>query len=137
MEGDERSRFCTECKLNVYNLSDMTMAEAEDLIRSREGRLCVRYFQRADGRVMTRDCPKGVMAARLRLARAVALTAGLVFGGFSLAIAKVSGKPEDGTWVDKAVDKGRAIPVVRDVVDKICPPSIQGDVMVGAIAPRP
>ena len=24
MEGDERTRFCSQCKLNVYNISEMT-----------------------------------------------------------------------------------------------------------------
>ena len=142
MEGDDRSRFCLECKRNVYNISDMTTAEAEDLLRNREGRLCVRYFQRADGRIMTKDCPKGLMAARMRLARAVALTAGLVFGGFGVAIAKVSGPPEK-TWVDRAIDKGRTVPVVQDVIDKICPPPhgafIAGGIpaTVGAVAMPP
>ncbi|MEZ0324442.1 MAG: hypothetical protein ACAH95_00925 [Fimbriimonas sp.] len=135
MRGDERSRFCGECKLNVYNLSDMTTAEAEELIRTREGRLCVRYFQRADGKVLTRDCPKGLMAVRMRLARAVALSAGLVLGVFGTAMAKVSEKP-DQTWVDQAIEKGRTVPGVQIVVEKLCP-SIQGDVMVGKIAPSP
>ncbi len=63
MEGDERKRFCGACKLNVYNLSNMTRAEAEELIAKSEGRLCIRYFQRLDGTIMTQDCPLGERVA--------------------------------------------------------------------------
>ena len=59
MQGDERKRYCGECRLNVYNLSGMTRYDAEHLLRLSEGRLCVRYFLRADGTVLTRDCPVG------------------------------------------------------------------------------
>src|SRR6476619_1249507 len=59
MYGDERKRFCGDCKLNVYNLSGMTRDEAEALIMNAEGRLCVRMYRRADGTVITSDCPAG------------------------------------------------------------------------------
>jgi len=57
MIGNERKRFCGDCKLNVYNLSGMTRAEAENLLINSEGRLCVRFYKRADGTVLTQDCP--------------------------------------------------------------------------------
>jgi hypothetical protein len=59
MYGDDRKRFCGDCKLNVYNLSDMTRDEAEALIMNAEGRLCVRIYKRTDGTVITKDCPVG------------------------------------------------------------------------------
>ena len=74
MIGNDRARFCGQCNQNVYNLSSMTRAEAEQLIGRTEGRLCVRYFRRADGSIMTRDCPVGLRAFRRRMsyvARAV------------------------------------------------------------------
>ena len=43
MHGDERVRFCSRCMLNVYNLSEMTRQEADDVISSKEAHLCVRY----------------------------------------------------------------------------------------------
>ena len=64
MEGGDQVRFCHECKLNVYNLSSMTKPEAESLIREHEGRLCVGYYQRADGTIITSNCPLGLRAAR-------------------------------------------------------------------------
>ncbi|MBP9664636.1 MAG: hypothetical protein KBD94_08440 [Pyrinomonadaceae bacterium] len=59
MYGDNRKRFCGACKLNVYNLSGMTTNEAEVLITNAEGRLCVRFYRRADGSIITADCPVG------------------------------------------------------------------------------
>jgi hypothetical protein len=59
MYGDNRKRFCGECKLNVYNLSGMSRDDAENLIQNAEGRLCVRFYTRADGTVITQDCPVG------------------------------------------------------------------------------
>ncbi|HEV7224565.1 MAG TPA: hypothetical protein VGN42_17785 [Pirellulales bacterium] len=87
MRGDDLVRHCEGCRLNVYNLSGMTREVAEGLVRQREGRLCVRFYRRADGTVLTRDCPVGVRAIRRRLARVVASIAALVgcltFGGLA------------------------------------------------------
>lgn len=69
MSGDDRVRHCAECNLNVYNLSELTKFEAERLIASREGRLCVRFFRRADGTILTRNCPRGLRAATERITR--------------------------------------------------------------------
>jgi hypothetical protein len=59
MYGDERKRFCKECKLNVYNLSGMSREEAERLVTNSEGRLCIRFYRRPDGTIITQDCPAG------------------------------------------------------------------------------
>jgi hypothetical protein len=67
MRGDDRKRFCGECKLNVYNLSGMTQYDAEHLLRMNEGRLCVRYFRRPDGTVLTQDCPVGWAKVKQRV----------------------------------------------------------------------
>ena len=56
MNGSQRVRFCSDCRQHVYNLSNLTRRQAEDLILATEGRLCVRFYQRADGGVMTQDC---------------------------------------------------------------------------------
>ncbi|MBI3723997.1 hypothetical protein HY251_08610 [bacterium] len=69
MKGDARVRSCGLCRLNVYNLSGMSREAGEALVRGKEGRLCVRLFQRADGTVLTQDCPEGFSAlARRKLA---------------------------------------------------------------------
>jgi hypothetical protein len=59
MSGDDRVRFCAHCHLHVFNLSGMKREQAEALVRKTDGRLCVRFYKRADGGVMTRDCPEG------------------------------------------------------------------------------
>jgi hypothetical protein len=88
MTGDDRARFCGDCKLNVYNLSDMTRDEAETLIREREGRLCVRYYQRADGTILLKDCTVGVRRRRRRRIAAAGVAAALagVGGGAAFAL---------------------------------------------------
>jgi hypothetical protein len=66
MLGDERVRFCGQCEKNVYNLSEMTRAEAEALLAAKEGKLCVRYYRRTDGTILTTDCPVGTQRRRRR-----------------------------------------------------------------------
>jgi hypothetical protein len=66
MIGDERVRHCGQCDKNVYDLSQMTRAEAEQLIVATEGRACVRLWRRADGTILTADCPVGVRRRRRR-----------------------------------------------------------------------
>ncbi len=66
MTGDERARHCGDCKKNVYNLSNMTRDEAEALIIEKEGKLCVRYYQRHDGTIILKDCSIGIIARRKR-----------------------------------------------------------------------
>ena len=78
MKGDERVRACAQCRLNVYNLSELSRTEAENLIRQKEGRLCVRFFRRADGTILTKDCPVGLRAARFKLVRLTASAFALV-----------------------------------------------------------
>ena len=67
MIGTDRMRFCGQCSLNVYNLSAMTRDEAESLIAANEGRLCVRFYRRRDGSIITQDCPVDFRAVRARV----------------------------------------------------------------------
>jgi hypothetical protein len=67
MRGDELVRFCHRCSLNVYNLSAMKRREAERLVTRTEGaRMCVRFYRRADGTMLTRSCPVGLRALKHR-----------------------------------------------------------------------
>ncbi len=83
MYGSERSRFCGDCKLNVYNLSDMTKAEAESLILANEGRLCVRFYRRNDGSIITKDCPVGWAAVKRRARSAATAAVSLMIALFT------------------------------------------------------
>ena len=87
MSGDERTRHCGSCKQSVYNLSDLTRAEAEALVREKNGHLCVRYYQRKDGTILLADCSVGV-GKRRRKTRVIAAGAAALLataGGGSLA----------------------------------------------------
>jgi hypothetical protein len=96
MTGDERVRACAQCRLNVYNLSEMSRAEAEALIVEKEGKLCVRIYRRADGTVLTRDCPVGLRAARLKLLRLAGVAAALFASAAGwLGLRRKSAPPPD------------------------------------------
>ncbi|HWD39170.1 MAG TPA: hypothetical protein VG944_10005 [Fimbriimonas sp.] len=60
MHGDDQVRHCSQCDRKVYNLSELTRHEAMTLLLRNEGHVCVRFYRREDGKVMTRDCGKAV-----------------------------------------------------------------------------
>ncbi len=64
MQGDDRVRLCGGCNKNVYNTSAMTASEVSKLL-SKDGPLpCLRIYRRADGTLITRDCPNGLKRVR-------------------------------------------------------------------------
>jgi len=79
MAGDEQARFCRQCSKHVFNLSAMTRPQIENLIREKEGKFCGRFYRRADGRMLTADCPSGLRRMRERLARVGGALCALVF----------------------------------------------------------
>jgi hypothetical protein len=87
MSGDDRVRHCPQCRLDVYNFSEMTEPEIRQLVKARTGRLCARFYQRADGTMLTRNCPVSTPPSRPSLPAVVALSAllssapGTVFAG--------------------------------------------------------
>jgi hypothetical protein len=89
MIGNERQRFCGSCEMNVYNLSGMTREDAESMIATTDGRLCVRFYKRADGSVMTKDCPVGLARVKARAKVIATAFASLIISFFS-AIGVVS-----------------------------------------------
>lgn len=95
MVGNERVRFCGQCNLNVYNLSGMTKPEAEHLIAQAEGRLCIRYYRRADGTILTKNCPIGLRALKRRLSRIAnaSISAALSFFAGILAVTGLRERP--------------------------------------------
>jgi len=75
MTGDDRLRHCQQCNLNVYNFSAMSAQEVVDLVQQKESRLCGRFFRRADGTMITSDCPVGLRAALRRRIAGIAARA--------------------------------------------------------------
>ena len=136
MTGDDRTRHCAECKLDVYNLAEMTADEAEALLRRKlgEGRVCAQVYRRADGTVLTADCPRGLRAARRRLARAIG-RAGAIF---LLSAGSLGLTGCDRRQVLLRDSRARQLPVLGRILDWIDPPpppaisgkiAIRGDVV--------
>jgi hypothetical protein len=129
MIGDERVRFCSQCELNVFNLSAITRAEAEHLIAGAESRLCVRFYRRRDGSIITQDCPVGLRALKLRASRIRKALAAALFGFFAgtsgtLAVRGVESALTDSlNW-----DSG---PVMGTLAEPDKPPPV--DVEVGRL----
>jgi hypothetical protein len=141
MEGDDRVRHCEACKKNVYNLSGMTRSEAEALVKGSEGRLCVRFYRRPDGTMLTQNCPVGVMAIRKRMATTLACACTLFLSLYSYASNMARQKPLEPTTKAEpmsAYEQARRIEAVRVVLDRLYPPPLRatmGDVTMGAPAP--
>ena len=83
--SDAHTRHCDKCRLNVHNLSGMSADDAESLLRSalnddstRKHRLCAAIFRRADGTVITADCPVGIAVLRAKARRTVARVAAAI-----------------------------------------------------------
>lgn len=95
MSGDQRARHCESCKLNVYNIAGMTNAEVEHLVSNREGRLCIRLFRRADGTILTKDCPIGFRAYQKRIARFAGATLSVLFSLVGFSAAQGTGSTKD------------------------------------------
>ena len=82
MPGTDQVGHCRQCNKNVYNLSAMTRRQAEALLREKEGQLCARLYRRADGTILTENCPVGLRAIGRRMS--------LVAGAAMSAVAALS-----------------------------------------------
>jgi hypothetical protein len=96
MVGNDRVRFCLQCQKHVYNFSAMSAQEIAATVREKDGKLCARFYQRADGTMLTADCPLGVgrfwRQVKARMFASAALLA--VAAGATMAV--TSGKAETG-----------------------------------------
>lgn len=98
-DAGDRIRHCGQCELNVYNVASLSRDETLDLVLShaaRGERLCAQLFRRADGTLITRDCPVGLAAIRRKTAAAASRIAAAVLLGVSLSLAAVARAGE--TW---------------------------------------
>jgi hypothetical protein len=141
MLGDDRVRFCVGCEKNVYNLSAMATADAERLLQERIGaELCVRFYQRTDGTIMTEDCPVGVKKKRRKkLALAVAGAGAMALAATSMLSrsvchvqGEVSYQPTDD---DRPVTMGEATAEPPTVTPPT--PHVMGTAAPIVTAPKP
>lgn len=118
MSGDERVRHCHSCKLNIYNIVEMTNWEVENLIANRENKVCIRLFKRADGTVLTKDCPIGLRSYQKRAARLAGAALTTILSLFSVSF----GQKEDKKSVDASKMK-----ILRIVYQK------QESILIGTV----
>jgi hypothetical protein len=116
MTGDDRVRDCARCEKPVFDLSTLTVAQAEDLLATRGVTMCVRFFRRADGKVMTADCPVGQRGQRRKLALAAGVLAGAA-GAAGAAVALSGDDEVAGTFVGEISHRQPLDEVKGEVVD--------------------
>lgn len=78
----EKARFCGQCQKKVYDIAQMSRPEAELFLQQVAvnmpgGAACLQIYCRADGTILTDDCPVGLKRVR-NLWRRVRLTAASV-----------------------------------------------------------
>lgn len=85
MAGSKGERFCSQCRKSVVVLSEMTTAEAEDVVREKggEGAACVRLMRDQEGKLVTKGCRSSQENAQTILRKAAVGVA--VAGGLSVA----------------------------------------------------
>jgi hypothetical protein len=141
MKGDDKVRFCNHCQKNVYNLSTLSSTDAAALVKSKEGKLCARFYQRTDGTVLTDDCPVGLAKAWKRAQAMILAGVGLVV--FTIINIAASNRKEESQSMTRF--KTRVGQVESDIKTKlginkpvmllgeVCPTPVMGKV----VAPKP
>jgi hypothetical protein len=136
MAGNERVRYCDLCELKVYNLSGMTRRQAEALVSNAEGRLCVRFYRRADGTILTRNCPVGLRALKQRASKIAGATLSAVLGffaGLGLVPVQTTERHVMGEMiVPETLDPVAVSPVAPLNVN---PTVVQGETQIGKMLP--
>lgn len=91
MQGDDKVRNCSGCAKNVYNISAMTTKEAEEFLNINGDSACLRFFRRADGTVITDECPVGLRKLRDRMKAVAQVAASFIAFVVSIPIALAQG----------------------------------------------
>lgn len=95
MTGNSQVRHCAQCDRDVYNFTEMTTAQIERVIAAaNRGRVCGRLYERADGTILTRDCPVG---ARARIRKVTRRISALLAAAMSFACTARAFPQQDGS----------------------------------------
>ena len=130
MIGNDQVRFCEHCNLPVTDLSSMTRPEAMRLVARSRGRLCVRYIQRANGDILTKEIPQqlhrisrrvsriaaGAFSATLSLSSAAAQTRSNATLRQTQTIALLNATPNEGSSISGVVKDPNGAVVSRATV---------------------
>lgn len=133
----DRVRFCDGCRKRVYNLSALCQAEAEGLLRAHEGHLCVRYYRRHDGTILTTDCPVGLRAARQLVLTRTRVSAGLcmmlclAFAAYNASM-QTMGKPVSSVQVTPISAPPEVVPTLGTTT-----PPVDLHPLMGLVAVKP
>jgi len=131
MTGDQRERHCDRCEQTVYDLSGMTRDAAQSLVAKTQNgeQVCVRFRRRADGTVLTADCPTQVRKTRSRWTQARSVAAGL----FALAGGLAAGCTDS----DAALTRTMGKPVAPNTTSTPCcdgsGPCCSGPMLMGEV----
>jgi len=152
MTGSEQVRHCAHCQQQVYNISAMDREAAEEFLQTSRGnggdgqdgrRVCVRFYRRPDGTVITRDRFALRRALRTGTMWTLGLLAGLLLVALSLfGWARTSGGSTESIWPRicryepfRTLFGPRSAPVMGDMVlpiqGKVAPPATQSPVQSG------
>ncbi|MDP3279236.1 MAG: hypothetical protein Q8Q09_28860 [Deltaproteobacteria bacterium] len=125
MSGDDHVRHCDLCDKNVYDLSSLTRDQAESLVRSNNGQMCVKFFRRADGTILTQDCPIGV-TKRARVRRRAAVVAFALTATAAASIFATLRERNEPSRSSVAIASQKPVELQTHVADTkpISPPSI-------------
>lgn len=139
MIGNDLARFCGQCNLNVYNLSGMTKSQAESFITSGEGRLCVRFYRRRDGSILTDNCPVGLRKIRRRavyLYKAVASAVLTFFAGIGVyeGLTTLSILSPPPRYQTVGVMVSRSLPVLQPTPEEVGKLVVMGGVRASDVA---
>jgi hypothetical protein len=140
MIGDDRVRFCRRCEQNVYNIAEMSRVEAQALLESNEGRRCVRVFRRADGTILTKDCPEGRREQQVQFARLgsrMALAFGLAAGTALIPLLARRSHPAPMTGLTVVAAPARPAVEMGDATRFPPPEPVMGSIAVQPIEPPP
>jgi hypothetical protein len=124
MPGDGARRYCDKCRLHVYDFSKLTSNEARELLVKTEGRLCGRIYVRKDGTVLTKDCPRGLAAARRRVIGTWTAAVGFMLYAVGSVVKLVSGTmPIAPAPVQQSAD-GSVRPLAIHVAEPVAQPAV-------------
>jgi hypothetical protein len=109
MKGNDQVRFCSQCSLNVHNLSAMTRKEARKLVAASGGRLCVRYYKKPNRRVQT-AASQQLHHIKRRVSK---FAAGAFTAALSLSASVAAQTPSQGD--SSASNKAEAALLIREL----------------------